>query len=374
MKCRNCGKDYEGRANSTYCSAKCKQEAYRKRNSNLTQSVVVYKQPTSSVRNVDSKLVSSVTNGVINGVSDGFGHNVQRGLNDMFNISNSPFYTLTISATAGLGAYVGYSYSKKGKKLANSIIGAGVGFAVGQLAYTIVNQFTEYLNQKREIVLEQQEIAQQLGNNAKVLSSNDVIYMNVPSIQISGIWGDFLGYNLNYNFSFMVYGSPGGGKSHFCTILSGYFETIGKVLYVLAEEGITSSVKERIKKYNLKNTDFMVTRSQDEVFAVAEQYKFVFIDSINGMVNYNNHNEFIQKLKHKNLYGTVIVNQVNKDGKFTGKNEVLHEIDTEILVEDGVAQTLKNRFDQHAPKTINIFPNKHRVAENISKSITIIGN
>jgi len=139
--------------------------------------------------------------------------------------------------------------------------------------------------------------------------------------------------------------------------LAKYIEQAGKVLYVLAEEQITPHVKERISKYSTQNTDYKVTRKESDVIALLKtgNYKFVVIDSINGMVNYNNHLSFVTKLKELGLYGIIILNQVNKNGQFTGKQEVLHEVDIEIIVEDGVAMTAKNRFNLNN-KSLNIFP------------------
>jgi len=355
MICENCGIEYDGRSNSMYCSNKCKQEAFKKRQlSDGGSSINPYTLKSSSSRSNDMKAMNTITTNVVGSLGGGLGNTLSDGISKITRINNNPYYTLSMIGGAFIGGYIGFNIEEKKKTLVNLLLGSGIGLLAGQLAYTLYHQFDE-LNKQRSI--EEVNTVQPMLNDNSVVSSQEIKYMNIPSMRFDGIFGEFLGNSVNYNFTALVYGSPGGGKSHFATYLAKYIEQAGKVLYVLAEEQITPHVKERISKYSTQNTDYKVTRKESDVIALLKtgNYKFVVIDSINGMVNYNNHLSFVTKLKELGLYGIIILNQVNKNGQFTGKQEVLHEVDIEIIVEDGVAMTAKNRFNLNN-KSLNIFP------------------
>lgn len=353
MFCSNCGKEFDGRANATYCSDKCKQEAYRRRNmtkgNNLSDSIV----PVSVNRGMDiqNKFTNKFAGSIGNGLSDNIGNKILS-LADPY---NNPYDTMLMLGFAAGGFYIGWKLSDKDKNFANGLLGAGIGLAAAILFNAIKEQFSNYDRQHEEQQKELQVNSQGLSNGTTVYSSNDLKYMQVNSLRFDGVWGNFLGEYINYGFVALVYGIPGGGKSFFATAFASHIEKMGKVLYILAEEGITNSVQKRIAQYNLTNTDFVTTRNESDVISNIQNYRWLIIDSINGMSNYNNHIDFIRRLKsYSNLYGIIVLNQVNKDGAFTGKNEVLHEVDIEINIENGIAETRKNRFSMSGAK-LNIF-------------------
>lgn len=376
MICQNCSSEFQGRRDARYCSPKCKQEAYKNRKMNglsdtMTAQPFVYKP---QYYNSNQQVTNQLSNGLLNGVSGGLGNTLNDGIGRMTNPNNNPFSTISMLTGSILGGYIGYNLSDKGKKLSGVIMGAGGGILAGQLIYTLYIQLDEYNRQKTIYNEQQQVIEQQTLSDSKVYSSNEIKFMQVDTIKFDGVYANFIGHNVNYGFSILVYGSAGGGKSHFATQMSKYLERIGKVLYVLAEEGVTNSVQTRIERYGNQNTDFIETRLEKDVIDKIPGYNFIVIDSINGMINYNNHLDFIRKIKSfKNLYGIIILNQVNKDGAFTGKNEVLHEIDVEISVENGIAETKKNRFD-YGGKKLNIFPQTNEVSRVIPQFSNIMGN
>mgnify|MGYP000573350938 CR=1 FL=1 len=363
MYCSNCGSKFEGRSNQIYCSVKCKQEAYRKRKAsflsdsffNNSHNMPVYVP--NKQGSLDVQFTNRIANNLAGSFSNGLSGGLTNGIFSLANTSNNPYYTIALILSAVVGGYVGYKMAGKDNKFVYTVGGITVGLLGGNLLYSLYVQFDNYGKQKQE---EQRYIAQQnqnvLANQPHIYSSNDLRYMRVDTIRFDGVWGRFLGENINYGFVALVYGVPGGGKSHFATLLASYIEKIGKVLYVLAEEGITNSVQQRIARYNLTNTDFVTTRNENDVISNIQNYRWLIIDSINGMSNYNNHIDFIRKIKtYNNLFGIIVLNQVNKDGAFTGKNEVLHEVDIEINVEKGIAETRKNRFNISSTR-INIFP------------------
>jgi hypothetical protein len=56
------------------------------------------------------------------------------------------------------------------------------------------------------------------------------------------------------------------------------------------------------------------------------------------------------------LHGLIFLNQMNKNGEFKGYQELGHITSAEILVEDGIAKTIKNRQSPNKP-SIEVFNN-----------------
>jgi len=92
------------------------------------------------------------------------------------------------------------------------------------------------------------------------------------------------------------------------------------------------------------NVRFFVSSDEDKILEMAKGYNFLILDSLNGMLRYHQHTDFLRKTKAMNLRGVVLLNQVNKAGQFVGNNAILHEVDVEVIVSDGIAVTGKNRF------------------------------
>jgi len=378
MKCEYCGAEFTGRADARYCSEKCKQGSYRKRRtgknlSGIIQSNKFEYKPIRQQNQFQSTLNRQVTNTVVNGISSGLsgglGHSLSDGVATLTNPNNHPAQTLIMLSFGVVGSIIGYNTENKknSKRLMPTVIGAGLGLLLGNIGSALYFQVSEWIRQKNEFLQINNEIQkEQLGVLRNELhSSNDVRYMQIPTLKFDGVYGQYLGTNINYGFLMLVYGGAGGGKSHFATQLASYLEKIGKVLYVLAEEGITASVQERINRYDLKNTSFVETRSEEELIQNLDGFRFVILDSINGMTNFNNHVDLVRRLKsNPNIYGTIIVNQVNKNGEFVGTNALLHEVDIEIQVENGIAEAKKNRFSTVKGNKLRIFNDK---IENIVK-------
>lgn len=166
-------------------------------------------------------------------------------------------------------------------------------------------------------------------------------------------YGYFLG-NPSKNFTMLLHGAPGSGKTTFSIKFADYFHrNIGKVLYIASEQkGIDYSLQKLIKKYNAKFNIHTDPRCVEDITKEAHNYKLIILDSVQSL---NLSSEALREIKEafKNT-AFVFISQVNKDGAFKGSNSYLHDVDIEVKISDGVAELGKNRFTMHKEK-FNIF-------------------
>ena len=111
------------------------------------------------------------------------------------------------------------------------------------------------------------------------------------------------------------------------------------MLYIAAEEGFSSTLKKKIADFGLQNSrvDFANFRDFGQVKNIlrAENYDFVFIDSVNYMRLLP---EQVEELKAINPdSGFVTVQQATKQGHARGSQEFGHNCDIIVEVVDGIA-------------------------------------
>ena len=140
-------------------------------------------------------------------------------------------------------------------------------------------------------------------------------------------------------------GPPGSGKSSLATrILDG---THGPVIYVSVEEAPGPSLGQRLARIGVNRPDFGVIGwgDADQVATVLRQRRCVAvcIDSVQ-VAHWH-----ARELRHllavlPALRLVVAVSQVNKRGEIAGTNELLHEADVALEVEEMRATLIKSRF------------------------------
>ena len=174
---------------------------------------------------------------------------------------------------------------------------------------------------------------------AGVMSSADLVRMNFDTIGLKGKFRELIG-DPSVGFTAMVFGQPKSGKStlmlEFAHHLAVYH---GEVLYVAFEEGYGYTLKEKITRIGAIHPRLNFSESLPKDVA---SYDFVFIDSVSraGM-------ELEDLVKLKNRYprtSFVFIFHATKDGKFRGGNELAHEVDVIIEVENKMA-TASGRFN-----------------------------
>jgi len=187
-----------------------------------------------------------------------------------------------------------------------------------------------------------------LSDTIKQYKPSEIKVMRIPTIAlpIGTALGKLVGYSLNENFSILVFGKPGEGKSHLATLFARELSFYGSVGYILTEENtITDYLQERITRYDLSDNVMLIpTKKVDEILTISKKFDFLIVDSLNGMLPHHLHIEFVRKLQDLCLKGLIIVNQSNKQGDSVGRADLIHDVDVVISMENKIAKTGKNRF------------------------------
>jgi len=195
-------------------------------------------------------------------------------------------------------------------------------------------------------------------NKNAILTARELYNKEFESIDIGNKYTGFLGIDLAPNFSMLVHGKAGSGKSTFCLDFANELsKSLGTCFYLSAEEGHSKTVRNKLRQNNITTSnidlvDFKLVNGINQVEKLLKngRYRFVFIDSINtiGMTH-----EKLEELKQKfNDIAFISILQNTKDGKFKGANEFAHNCDIVVNVEDGIAETTKNRYGQLQSHTI----------------------
>lgn len=163
--------------------------------------------------------------------------------------------------------------------------------------------------------------------------------------------------NLLDNAKVLIKGIQGSGKSTFALMLMDDLARNGKVLFISAEEKPGERIKERLirNRITTSNIDILPTRDWFEIqhFMDLDDYKAIVIDSHNELINIkrNELSEFIKALNDKVV---VIITRMSKNKKdILGPSGMAYDIDTEILLSNGVATTEKHR-DGVSPRTMQV--------------------
>ena len=172
-----------------------------------------------------------------------------------------------------------------------------------------------------------------------VMSSADLVSMDFDTIGLKGKFRELIG-DPSVGFTAMVFGQPKSGKSTLMLEFAHHLAVHhGEVLYVAFEEGYGYTLKEKITRIGAIHPRLNFSESLPKDVAT---YDFVFIDSVSraGM-------ELDDLVKLKNRYprtSFVFIFHATKDGKFRGGNELAHEVDVIIEVENKMA-TASGRFN-----------------------------
>jgi len=173
-----------------------------------------------------------------------------------------------------------------------------------------------------------------------VVTSEALMQMDFETIGLQGRFRELIG-DPAVGFRAMVFGQPKGGKSTLMLEFAHYLASNhGNALYVAYEEGYGYTLKEKITRIGAIHPKLHFA---EQLPKDLHKYGFVFIDSVSraGM-------ELADMIKLKNKYSRtsfIFVFHSTKDGKFKGGNELAHEVDTIIEVENGIAKG-KGRFGQ----------------------------
>jgi len=185
-------------------------------------------------------------------------------------------------------------------------------------------------------------------NAQKIINSQELKKMYFRVLDFRDKWNDFFGFP-SVNFHCIIHGMPGEGKSTFAIRFAKYLaENIGKVVYISGEEGFTKTLRDKFMNNDSLSEylDIADLRTSDDIIKniPPEVYNFIFIDSLDNMrINADKMKKIRERYKNSTL---ITISQSTKDGKIRGSQELVHDCDISVIVENGIAKTNKNRFKE----------------------------
>ncbi len=183
--------------------------------------------------------------------------------------------------------------------------------------------------------------------NEKIISSGQLKQMNFKSLNFTGKWETLVG-KPSINFHAVIHGKPGQGKSHLSVQFAKYLAfNFGRVIYISSEEGLSKTLRDKFVFNNAfhKGLHIADLHSFEEVMEELESntYHFVFVDSLDDM-GIDAAKLKILRERFKNS-GLITISQSTKSGRARGSQQIIHDCDIAIKVEDGIAFIVKNRFE-----------------------------
>lgn len=177
-----------------------------------------------------------------------------------------------------------------------------------------------------------------LSEDVEVATTSEILKRSYPSVQSPSYPSIALGPQCFV----LVHGMPGSGKSTMATKwLSG---TRG--VYLSAEEGLSTTLAERIKRCQLPSDEsivFVHRTPVDKLLSIVRKHKadWLVIDSL-PMTTFRP--EEVRMLASNRVRGVVAIQQSTKAGQASGSNAFLHEADVLIRCVDGAWQIEKSRY------------------------------
>ena len=185
-----------------------------------------------------------------------------------------------------------------------------------------------------------------LPPHENILSSLDLLKRNYDYFEFKKRWLELFG-EPSLNFHCIIHGMPGEGKSTFALQFADYLaRNFGRIIYVSAEEGFAKTLKDKLVNVNAISDDLYIAdlRKYEDMKKEIKPntFNFIFIDSLDTMgIGPDQLREFSEINAKVPL---ITISQSTKDGKIRGSNEIVHDADIVVKVENGIANTTKNRF------------------------------
>ncbi len=224
-----------------------------------------------------------------------------------------------------------------------------VGFAKDKKIKTLLIEKAE-LNGLNGLLngLDGLEFVQTVENGVRVMNSMDFVNMRFEKLGFTGKWYNLIG-DPSPGFTVMVYGKPKLGKSFLCVDFAGYLaQCHGSVYYAAKEEGLDSTLQEKLKDMAAMHPNFDVANG---LISVLSPYDFIFIDSVTNMgLKPEDLNELKQRWPGKSF---IFIFQTTKQGDFRGAQSFMHDVDVVIEVPEKGKAVQMGRFNQGGE--MNIF-------------------
>lgn len=337
---------------TTHFSHPLSQKDVMKTTSPLTESISQIADMT--LTNSTNSLVKNTLNAALVPLNDKITHTVRT------SVKKSPLQSLlVIGGSLGLSLFVGKNLAEwivKDSKNKNAsqeedkdlkrwiILGSAAFGAMGSYLWLESKNEQENIQEAKYLPL-YQGLSDTHTIIPQTIPAPQLANFHVPVMKIENVlWSKFLGKELSYHARMLVYGKSGNGKTTFGFKLANYLQHIGKILFVVTEYGLEhSSLKELTQTFRLgQNVILGSARSVVEVFDLVrkERPAILIIDSFSQIGGNAEHLHTISQT----VSLTVAMLHVTKDGEFAGSNQLAHDADIIVQVEDLEAKTIKNRF------------------------------
>jgi len=179
-----------------------------------------------------------------------------------------------------------------------------------------------------------------------ILSAKEYRDAEIPEIPFTGKWKYLIG-NPQEGFHTMLHGKPGQGKTSFALQFADYFDRIhGKTIYLTAEQkGLNKSFQSALRRF-APNAKFDIhtepPKSLNDLIKSIGAFKLAILDSIDHLgLNWADIKEIKEQCPKTAL---VTIHHSTKEGRFKGGQELEHECDISIRMENFIAHQTKSRF------------------------------
>ena len=182
------------------------------------------------------------------------------------------------------------------------------------------------------------------GNNKTITTLEDFQKVEFKTLKMSDEYRELFG-NPHENFSMLVYGESGNGKSTWSINLAEYLaNNHGKVLFNSSEEGLGETLKRKLANKNSQYLHLSECKNFEDLKTALPKkgtYRFLVIDSVNDM---NLTVKDLKELKNADDKRAIIfIMQATKGGEYKGDSAFRHEADYMIKLENYIPICEKKR-------------------------------
>lgn len=184
-----------------------------------------------------------------------------------------------------------------------------------------------------------------------IVTGEDIMNREYEMLNFNSQWSSLIG-KPEKNFTMMIHGEPGSGKTTFLMKFIKYLSTLGSGLYVSSEEFDSVTLKDKIQQF-LSPIPSNIHFASNVQNVNLGKYGFVVLDSITDL-GMNLEDFKALKATYPNT-AFILILQHTKDGKFKGGKEWEHEVQIAGHVANGTINIYKNRYGVKG--SLNFFDN-----------------
>jgi predicted ATP-dependent serine protease len=213
----------------------------------------------------------------------------------------------------------------------------------------------------------------------EIISARDLLNLtNYKLLALPKEYKRFLGFlPANYQWTMLLHGVAGSGKSTYSLVLAKELAKFGLVLYGNFEEAVGPTLKEKVRIAHKRGSGvnyinrihFLQKNTEEELWHQldSDMYKYCIVDSLSQITNSDKKiTEFWSKIMQYPNVSFILISHARraKDGKkesdYRGMSTIGHIVDINQRVIEGVVWNDKNRYlgkDCSQADGYNIFKN-----------------